>query len=191
MKSKGRITKGQIPGNQSEQFSRSIPMRNPASGSSTSQGSANTLQALKILDSLRFPWPYLVSSSHSSRKESRVDEGTERRRGPEQPSCPPQPQTQDFPLPVFSARKLWPRYSSAIPGHLLGLSIFCHRQRTGRKSLFPVNRQRENYSYYCFDNGSPPWNGHHGSFLTGIGSELPAFSRNSSQGVLEESWESW
>lgn len=160
---------------------------------------------MKYEDCWRFPWPYLVHMSHSGRKEMERDirRGRERKKARVLPAWGIRMQLGPTPPPPISTPKGFlehlfslqgscsPTYSSAIPGHLLGLSIFCYRQRTGRKSLFPVNRGRENYSYYCFDNGSPPWSSYHGSFLTGSGSELPALGRNSSQGVPGESWKPW
>lgn len=140
--------------------------------------------------------------SHSGKKDLERDKGRWReRKKARSVSCIKNQDTLRLPSPhpitppqgslecLFSVQGSYsPKYSSAIPGHLLGLSIFCYSHRTGRKSLFPVNRGRENYSYYCFDNGSPPWSLYHGSFLTSIRSELPALCRNSSQGVPGESW---
>lgn len=163
-----------------------IPMRNSATSLSTSLSlQMGGCESLKILFS-HFEISLAIFSSppDSCRRHSNRQWRMSLTSSPTpilEPTIPTDPSSLS-PLQGSCS----PRYCSTIPGHLLGLSIFCYRQRTGRKGLFPVNRGRENYSYYCFDNGSPNWNWWHSSFLTGSGSENSSWQKFLPRGLREK-----
>lgn len=76
---------------------------------------------------------------------------------PPLPSLSPLPFTAPLQL-VPAPKKLQPRVLLCHPWTSALFVYFLLQAEDRKEGLFPVNRGRENYSFYCFDNGSPCWN---------------------------------
>lgn len=137
-----------------------IPMRNSQSWMNCVTAACKVEAWFKNTACCRFPRPYIVHTSQSSRKELQRHTETQRKKKAMRDATASEQQKQvknslDCNSSLLSRECVghcppWPLWPvSQLP-------IFCQEERAGRKFSVPVGRRRENDIPACFDTGQGP-----------------------------------
>lgn len=136
-----------------------LPMRNSPSRVNCVTAACKAEAWFKNTARCRFPRPYIVHTSHGSRKELQRHTETQRRKKAMRDTAASVQQKQVKNSLGCSSSLL----SRECGGHWSSLAslasqlpIFCQEERAGRKFSVPVSRRRENDSPVCFDTGQAP-----------------------------------